>query len=241
MNWYLEQPYFLRTADVDAGGEWRSSAMFIAMQEAGGAHSHALGIGMDVLRQQNLAWVLSRAQLHMDRIPVLGETVILRTWPTPTRHFFCPRDYAFFVDGKQVGYASTLYVVLDLTERKIVQPYLPEGTKLDCPSDMVYPIPGNIASLECEPRCIPYQARYSDLDVNGHVNNAKYLDWFCDQFDQPFHQRHHLTDVLIHYNHEIHPDETVTLKLQQRDSLSVMQGTSSELIHFALRGQWAER
>mgnify|MGYP000688892819 FL=1 len=31
-----------------------------------------------------------------------------------------------------------------------------------------------------------YRVRYFDLDMNGHVNNSKYLEWMLDVFDLDF-------------------------------------------------------
>ena len=67
-------------------------------------------------------------------------------------------------------------------------------------------------------------ARYSDLDFNGHVNNTRYLDWFCDGFDSAYHEKWELYDALIHFNHEITAEQCATLALQQQNGQTVMRG-----------------
>ena len=41
--------------------------------------------------------------------------------------------------------------------------------------------PGRIKVDESEPVC-EYQAKYSDIDINGHVNSIKYIEHILDLF-----------------------------------------------------------
>ena len=92
VNGFFEQTRLLRTEDVDLNGEWRFGEIFLAMQEAGGEHCERNGLGIRALREQNLAWVVTRARVKMDRLPRLLETVTLRTWPKPPKHGFVQRQ-----------------------------------------------------------------------------------------------------------------------------------------------------
>ncbi|HNW86340.1 MAG TPA: thioesterase [Candidatus Limiplasma sp.] len=241
MNGFFEQSYFLRAADTDLNGEWRASGIFLAMQEAGGAHCEGYNLGMAALREQNIAWVVSRAHVRMERLPRIGETVTVRTWPKPPQHFFFPRYYQFWVDGQTVGSAATLYAQLDLTTRRMVKPWLGGNDQLDCELTPPLPVPGGIPTLETPAETYPREARYSDLDVNGHVNNTRYLDWFCDSFDVDYHRAWALKDVLIHYNREIRPGERALLSLQTDGARTVMKGECDGAACFAISGSWEKR
>mgnify|MGYP000876398673 CR=1 FL=1 len=241
MNGFFEQSLFLRAADTDCNGEWRASGVFLAMQEAGGAHCEQWNLGMAALREQNLAWVISRARMNLTRVPRIGETVTVRTWPKPPQHCFFPRYFQFFVDGKPVGSAATLYVQLDLSTRRMVKPWLNGNAELTCDLEPPLPPPGSIPVINTPGVSSQRIARYSDLDVNGHVNNTRYLDWFCDAFDADFHREWRLADVLVHYNREIRPDETVTLTLQTDGERSVMRGEREGAACVAISGLWERR
>ena len=43
---------------------------------------------------------------------------------------------------------------------------------------------------------------FSDLDVNGHMNNTRYLDWLCDLIPADFHREHPVKAVTICYMSE---------------------------------------
>ena len=41
--------------------------------------------------------------------------------------------------------------------------------------------------------------RFTDLDVNGHMNNARYLDWLADLLPGSFHQDNVIRDMTLGY------------------------------------------
>ena len=71
------EPYVYETVldmcSVDFTGHWQPGAIFRAMQEAGDGHCHVLDLTFERLRGLGVAWVLSRARLHMEEYPVLDE------------------------------------------------------------------------------------------------------------------------------------------------------------------------
>ena len=241
MNGFWEQPHTLRTEDVDAGACWRPSAIFRAMQEAAGAQCEVNGLGVRAMQAQHLAWVLNRAHLRMQRLPRLEETVTVRTWPKPHQHFFFPRYYQFWVEGEAIGAAAMLYVQLDTLTRRMAKPWLGDNDELTCELPPPLPTPGSIPQLTASIETFTREARYSDLDINGHVNNTRYLDWFCDCFPAGHHAAFALCDVLIHYNREIVAGESVALSLQTQGDQSVLRGTCEGTPCFALSGRWSAR
>lgn len=84
------EPYVYETVldmcSVDFTGHWQPGAIFRAMQEAGDGHCHVLDLTFERLRGLGVAWVLSRARLHMEEYPMLGQHVAVRTWPGKTKH-----------------------------------------------------------------------------------------------------------------------------------------------------------
>lgn len=52
---------------------------------------------------------------------------------------------------------------------------------------------------------------YSDLDYNGHANNAKYTVWALDALPFEYVQNHPIKRININFNREAHLGETVQL------------------------------
>lgn len=216
-----EETITLRTCDCDFCGRWRLSAILESMQEAAGAHSALLGCGRDDLLKNHTVWVLSRCELHMNRYPAIGEKITLRTFPMPVRRYFFPR-YFVFTDqhGEAVGSAGSLWLLLDTRTRHMLPPgdvarLIPDNTDLSVPMNL----PATVGALQGDEFVSEYHPVYSDLDVNGHVNNTKYADWLCNALGISLMRSWEPETVILNYNSEILPEHTVLIHriLQDQD------------------------
>lgn len=214
-----DETFRLLTRDCDLKGTWRLSAVLEAMQEAAGAHSLLLGCGREELLRRNIVWVLSRSELHMDRYPHIGEKITLHTFPMPNRVYFFPRYYVFTDErGEMVGKAGTLWLLLDTKTRKMLPPgdigrLIPDNRDLTVPMNL----PATVGALQGDEFVTEYTPLYTDLDVNGHVNNTRYADWLCNILGIDQMTRSEPETVILNYNHEILPGQRVTLHRVQKD------------------------
>ena len=239
------EPYVYETVldmcSVDFTGHWQPGAIFRAMQEAGDGHCHVLDLTFERLRGLGVAWVLSRARLHMEEYPVLGQHVAVRTWPGKTKHMFFPRYYTFETEGRTLGCASALFVLMDLDERKIA-PVSRLGEAMpeyDIPAPL--PFPGNLRALDGPVSRHEYLPVYTDLDMNQNVNNTRYVDWFMNQFPVEKHRRQMLGDLLVHYNAEVTPEEKLVMEVCQAGEASTLRGLHGDTVCFAVEGLWRDR
>ena len=62
---------------------------------------------------------------------------------------------------------------------------------------------------------------YSDLDVNGHMNNTRYLDWACDLLPSAFHRDHPLKAATICYMTEALESQQLQLSWSGEETIRV--------------------
>ncbi len=207
----------LLTRDCDLTGAWRPSAILEAMQEAAGAHAELLGVGRGALLNRNLAWVLTRLEVEMDRYPRHRDRITVETWPTPTRRWFFPR---YFVcrgaDGRELGRAASLWVLLDLSTRQMARPdpvaaFLPDNRDLPAPLGLPAPVTEVSGTLTEA----SLTALYSDLDANRHVNNARYADWACNALGADTMTAYEPARFSVSFNQEVRPGETFRTELRR--------------------------
>ncbi len=241
----IQQPFsqdiLLQTSMVDVTGHWQPGSVFRVMQEVSGAHAEGWGLGRQPLMEAGIAWVLTRAAFQMDEYPSYGQTVTVKTWPGKARHAFFPRHYTFFVDGREIGRSTTLYVLMDIHDRKMAAPARLPGQlpEYDIPAPL--PTPGAIALPDVAVEERVHTVRYTDLDFNGHVNNTRYLDWYADCFDVEMHQQMELAEATVHFLQEIRPGEQVTLQLRREGDNAVLQGFAEDIQRFQMKGTWRRR
>jgi acyl-ACP thioesterase len=238
-----EERFLLRTTHCDFTGRWRPSDILAVMQELAGMHAHLLGCGREATLQHNLVWVLSRTELVMDRYPVIGEKIRVETFPAPNKRWFFPRYFTFYDEQDRIiGKAGTLWLLMDYVQRKMsisqeVLASLPDNSDLTPPLDM----PGNIAPVAGEAKHFQQTPLYTDIDVNGHVNNTRYSDWLCNALGIEAMREHEISRLLIHYTREVLPGADLTLALQREGDAFRLTGQAGEEKHFDMGGMLRKR
>ena len=238
-----DETFRLRSRDCDLNEKWRPSAILETMQDVAGTHSFLLGCGSEELVKKNIAWVLSRSELHVDRYPSVHEKITVHTFPTPTRICFFPRYYIFTDEhGEMVAKAGTLWLLLDLTTRRMLPPgdiarLIPDNRDLSVPMNL----PATVGILQGEEFVSQYRPVYTDLDVNGHVNNARYADWLCNTLGISLMSEYEPERIILNYNHEVLPDHLVTLRRVLKDHEYRLTGIVNDSTAFDIGGTLRKR
>ena len=239
-----QESQILRTCDCDFMGTWRPSAILTAMQEVAGMHSEAIGCGRNALLKNGIVWVLSRCEIRMQKYPRIGDTVRVETMATPNRRWFFPR-YFWFRDeeGRDLGCASTLWVLLNVHDRKMAAPgdvakTIPDTTGIQPPMGL----PGTVEDVKAaQETTLHRMPMYFDLDVNQHVNNTRYADWACDALGVDVMREYCLETMLINYAAEVRPEQEMELRASRAGLAYRVAGYHEEKMHFELGGTLKKR
>ena len=232
------QEFRIASYQADVSARIRPSAILEIMQEMAGAHAELLNVGRTRLLPMHLAWVLTRVEVRMERYPLSGEVITVETFPMSNRRVFFPRYFIFRdSEGRQIGCAGSLWVVLDINTRKManaaeIVPLLPDNSDLTAPMGMpamVEDVSGQMQEALCTPA-------YTDLDMNGHVNNTRYLDWCCNALGIDTMKASILKQFAVNFHQEILPGQEVHTVLQREDSRFSFSGFEGDKRHFDVGG-----
>jgi acyl-ACP thioesterase len=179
----------LRNADVDMHRRLRPSVLLAMLQEAAIAHTEQLGMGRHMTLDRGLLWIITLQQLTVRRMPCYDETITVESWPGKTMHVFFPRYYRVTGEGGEVLVeGSALWTLMDEKTRSAV-----------FPDEHGIVIPGVVTGRETPlprpPRPLELTAEtaftvpYSYVDLNGHMNNVRYLDLAEDALPAELHER----------------------------------------------------
>lgn len=166
--------------DTDGAGKLSLSALLHYTQEVSGKHSDLLGFSWDSLAERGLFWAVLRHRVVIHRLPEAGETITLQTWPMPTTRSAYPRAArARDEKGNLLFETVSLWVLMDPKSRAMV---LPGKSGVTVPGillgDEISP-PGSLPAGQYPGKDL-WQVSQEDTDINGHVNNARYL-WKAQQ------------------------------------------------------------
>lgn len=170
---------------VDFNGRLTMGVLGNHLLNCAGFHASDRGFGIAELNENHYTWVLSRLAIELEDMPHQYETFSIQTWVENVYRLFTDRDFALVnKDGKTIGYARSVWAMISMETRKPADLLALHGGSIsdyicdkECPIDK----PGRIKVATEEPVWV-YQTRYSDIDINGHVNSIKYIEHILDLF-----------------------------------------------------------
>ena len=171
---------------VDFTGRLTMGVLGNHLLNCAGFHASERGFGIATLNEDNYTWVLSRLAVEMGEMPRQYERFRVQTWVENVYRLFTDRNFAILAeDGRPLGYARSVWAMINMQTRKPADLLdLHGGCIVDyvC-KDKPCPIgkPSRIRVQAAEP-VESLRARYSDIDINGHVNSIRYVEHILDLF-----------------------------------------------------------
>lgn len=205
------QNYTISDIHADCFGRLKPSMILMMTQEVAGAHFTRLAMDYQSLEKRGMFWAVSRHKVQITRLPTIGETIRVETWPMPPTRVAYPRSVvAYDEKGDEVFRAITLWVLLDVHTRAMVLPGrsgvnvpgMLTGNELSTPMGL----PAKILSSSASRRVC-----FTDLDRNGHMNNTRCLDWLADLFPSAFHSSHPVKEFTVCYLSEAREGDVLNL------------------------------
>lgn len=199
-NNIYEQKFHIYSYLVDSDLSLTLPHLMCLLQEVAWAHSNKVNVGWDFLQSQNMFWALTKFYLKIHRFPKWEETISIRTWAKAVQLIIHPRDFEVLDEQGNVLIAATSeWVILDKTD------FRPQRNVFDNESKMIEQreaVEGRIPKI---PKVhlaenVTFQpVVYSDIDMNQHVNNTRYLMWAINHYPVDFLSTHEVSECCIHF------------------------------------------
>ncbi|MDY2839089.1 MAG: thioesterase [Treponema sp.] len=166
------------------------------------------------LQSKGIVLIVSRISFHVCKMPVADQLITLKTWESAAMGPLCTRNYEIFdsVTNEPLIKGQSLWTILDLNNKKIIP--AKNYTYRPIPVNTV-----NFEGLKCGKIPAPETMEslgsrkivFSDLDSNGHTNNAKYINFAIDALPEEF-QRKQIKDMRLNYSKEAMLGQILELK-----------------------------
>ncbi len=227
-----EEEFRVRAYEVAPNGKATVLTIFNYLQEVAANHALQLKAGVQLLEPLHLTWVLSRARIQMERYPNWHEIVRVETWPSQKETYYGLRDFLIYDNRRTViGRASSSWMMIDLRTRKPTK--LPDfldglenkekGRALD-ESFNHLPVLSDVENQH------KFVVRYSDLDVNKHVNSGHYIDWAMEAVPKAIREKYEVSDLQVNYRAEALYGDRVISQIQ-----AFRRKNGFEIFHRVLR------
>lgn len=196
--------YDLEPAEGNAQQETPLTLIAKRILETATYHAESLGIGYSTLIKENQAWVLARLAIEMTSYPGIYDKYTVETWIESYNKHFSARNFCFSnPNGEIYGYARSIWSVIDIQSRTSVDlttfRHMENSVALDkdcpiAPQSKIKPVNGKDPFI--------YPVRYSDIDINRHVNSVKYIEHMLDNFPMDIYDNNFIHRFEINYVYE---------------------------------------
>jgi medium-chain acyl-[acyl-carrier-protein] hydrolase len=204
--------------DVSLNGQTKFYTLCNILLDSAAVHANQYRFGYRDMQKENVYWVLSRFHIIMHQYPIMDDRVSVETWPKGLKKLFFTRDYRILSeDGRLLTTATTAWLVLDRSTgrpRKMEQNNSLLGFYID-DLHAIEQLPGKLPGINGADRQMPVMARYSDLDINKHVNAVKYIEWVQNCYPQEQYEKQNVREFQINYQAETRYGEEVQISLKK--------------------------
>ncbi len=210
---YVAEPFH-----VDFLGNLSLSVLGNNLLNCAEFHSTHRGFGIAKLNEDNYTWVLSRLAIELEDLPQQFEDYTIETWVENVYRLFTDRNYALFnKDKKCIGYARSIWAMINFNTRKPENLIDLHGGDISsyivdrpCPIDK----PSRI-KVSSSQAVSTIQAKYTDIDINGHVNSVRYIDYILNLFTLDKYKSYRIQRFEIAYITESYFGDELSLYMDE--------------------------
>ena len=235
---FYERIYTAEISRCDLNGKVKPSALLEALQDTANEHCKHLGVDRSALSDMGLLWVIFRIDVQIGRYPKLGEKLVVQTFTKGSRLHFYPRYYRILnEEGEAIVRGGAIWMLMDKASRCTITPEK-SGIKLPDAANCDIPVKLSMSAKKIEGEKIirDYYPAYSDIDVNGHVNNTRYADWLCDMMGLELLQHKEIASISICYDHEIKPHTKLINSLTVENDEFQLVGSDDAKTFYSIYG-----
>ena len=211
MGAVYEKEYDVNYYNVDARGDAKLTSIADFFCDIGFHQSEALGLGLNKLISDNMAWIFYKYDIEVLRYPKLGEKLTVCTDALGMRKFYAYRNYLIKdAEGNIIVKGRGLFLLLDLKKRRAMR--VPETMKTiyKCEEDS-FELDNLDKKFESE-MSKQFAVRYSDIDTNGHVNNTKYMEWALEIVPRDIILNYKMSRIKVNFIKEVQYGHTVCVE-----------------------------
>uniref|UniRef100_A0A0D9V1C2 Acyl-[acyl-carrier-protein] hydrolase n=1 Tax=Leersia perrieri TaxID=77586 RepID=A0A0D9V1C2_9ORYZ len=211
------QTVVVRSYEVGADRTATLETLLSLLQETALNHvwmSGLLGDGFGATHgmiRNNLIWVVSRMHVQVDHYPIWGEVLEIDTWVGST--------------WVMMNKATRRLSKMPEEVRDEISPWFIDRHAIEEEAtDKIIKLDRNATYVDSD-----LKPKRSDLDMNHHVNNVKYVRWMLETLPDQFLQQHHLSSIILEYRKECGSSDVVQ-SICQPDEDTIMPGENVSMV-----------
>lgn len=201
MQSYLEESFRVRTYDVDFKNQLKVNSIFNFMQDVASEHAKNLGLGWEDLQDAGLFWALSWVKIEFLDYAKFEDTIKVKTWPKGKYRLYALRDFLLSDgQGKIFCRAATAWLLVNVKSKRVNDlKNLPKDIPYLSNEHALTDLPEKISIESKKESVFKKNIVYTDVDMNLHVNNEKYIEYILNCFSQEYYQENNIKSLQVSF------------------------------------------
>ncbi len=185
MKWV--ENYKVKFHDTNSNEILSASSVLKFMQETGMLHMKNVRPSYEDLISQGKALILSSIRINMYTPIYAYDEITVRTWATGSRGFTTNRSFEIYKGEELIAEANSIWALVSITDKKLVRISEVDFSNFEQEEPLSLDQPAKVRiTNELKLNLVgEYTVRYSDTDLNGHMNNTNYPDLFFNCLPKP--------------------------------------------------------
>ncbi|REK94017.1 acyl-[acyl-carrier-protein] thioesterase [Streptococcus sp. NM] len=201
---------------ADMNGHIKLPDVILLSLQVSGMQSIELGVSdKTILEDYNLVWIITDYDIEVVRLPRFAEEITIETEALSYNRLFCYRRFTIYDEtGQELIHMMATFVLMDRDSRRVhvVEPEIVAPYQSDFDKKLIR---GPKYESLNESISKDYHVRFYDLDMNGHVNNSKYLDWIFEVMGADFLTQYIPKKINLKYVKEVRPGGVITSAVER--------------------------
>lgn len=221
-SFQFQKDFEVRSYQVDPDGKLSLTALSNLFQEIAWRHADSADFGR-TLQEQHLSWILARITITCENLPSWGDSIKVFTAGRGVDKLFAFREFLITdPEGDILARAMSSWVLMNVVTKRIFRPENALPPELFDPKEKPEWKPEKIRLQGILLKSEKVKVRYSDLDLNNHVNNTSYVRWVENILRENDCQT---LPFLINYLAECTMGDELDIYLYEHQGHFVVQGT----------------
>ena len=208
-----QKQFKISSYNVDNFQRLTLPSLCLFFQEIAYEHAEHLNFGYNYLKSVKKFWVLSRLHVTITQYPVWGDEIVITTWPRGMDGMFALREFLICkTDGTPLAAATSSWLVLDedrhFPQRIDPADFVEFSKTKESALDMVAE---KLSKIEELTQAESFTVKYSDVDLNHHVNNGRYVQWALDSLPLEQLLNRKIKTLVVNFLGEASFQDTISL------------------------------
>lgn len=238
-NFVSSQYITVECQESDYKGNYRISALLSKLSDLATKNAIEVGIWRPELAN-NYGFVLTKETVVLKRPIKIDEKIKLNTRAAQCKRIQFTRNY-WIEDqqGNEIGAVYSLWTLIDLEKRRITKPdkagiIMPEIKPYPYTIEEYHEIEKDLELKYVMERSV----LYSDVDVNQHMNNSRYLEWAFDALPIELFDDKYFKEISIAYKKEMAPSTVAKIYCHLEDEYVkiVFKSQDNNVVYFEMGG-----